>query len=172
MISNPQKPQFNPEIKYRIAQSSDLESLYSFAEQAYKLKLQKESKAEALPLDDMDFMMKVWESRFRKEALEHYLKMGWSFVAERGDSSSQKIVGFFIGQPLLFFQGQTQTLWVEEAMESESGVLKELLDVAYRLARDKHFQRVIFPESMKETVELLGSKIQKLEEVIWLKTTK
>lgn len=162
----------NSKIKYRIAQTADLDQLYLFAETNYKLKLQFETDPEN-QLDDMDFMMKVWESRFRKEALEHYLKLGWSFIAE---DEQGKMVGFFLGQPLLFFQGQTQTLWVEEAMEDfgfeNQTILKELLDIAYKLSREKHFQRVIYPKSLIEVVSKLGPKVQTIDEVVWLKTTK
>ena len=51
-------------IDYRIAQTQDLENIYQFALQKLKLRYPNE----------MECMIKVWESRFRKESLEHYLK--------------------------------------------------------------------------------------------------
>lgn len=147
-------------IEYRIAQAADLEAVYKFAEEKLK---------ESVP-DDTERMMKIWDSRFRKEALEHYLKLGWSFIAEDQD---QKIQGYFLGQPLLFFEGKTQTLWVEDVQAASEQIAAELAEISYKLSRDKHFQKVILPESLKPVLELKNIKSQQQSDSwIWCKTTK
>lgn len=147
---------------YRIAQISDLDSIYNLA-----LKKLKSSHAE---IDEMDLMMKVWESRFRKESLEHYLKLGWSFIGL--DPKTQQITGFFLGQPFLFFQGQTQTLWVECLVAETKDVEDQLLEITYKLARDKHFQRVVYDYTLNEKLLTLNQRVQHHDPLVWVKTTK
>ncbi len=146
---------------YRIAQSADLENIYSFA----FLSLQKETP------DEMECMMKVWSSRFRKEALEHYLKFGWSFVAE--NQESETIQGFFLAQPILFLEGQTQSLWVELVQAENKQIETELVEIAYKLSKDKHLQRVIFSEETKTLLDEKKIKYQNSpSQWISCKTTK
>lgn len=144
---------------YRIAQLSDLEEVYQFAENQLR---------KSIP-DEMELMIQVWNSRFRKEALDHYLKNGWSFVA----TQENKIAGYFLGQPFLFFEGQTQTLWVDDFQSLDLEVESQLVEIAYKLARDKHLQRVILP---KKALNLKFEKplpFQKWsDDYVWLKTTK
>lgn len=92
--------------------------------------------------NEMDRMFNSWHSKARKEALIHYLPMGWSFMATDHDS---QLVGYFLGQPLLFFDGQTQSLWIEHLQFSSLQARDALTELAYRLSREKHFQRVYFP---------------------------
>lgn len=167
----------NGQIFYRIAQPEDLENIYQFAEKKM---------AEVIP-DEMERMMKIWSSRFQKEALEHYLKLGWSFIAEEGLAGNtkesqetkaladtvevRKIVGFFIGQPFLFFQGRTQSLWIEYIIARNLEIKKELVEIAYKLARDKHFQQVLFPEEIEGLTTAF--RLQKIAEpFLFTKTTK
>lgn len=147
-------------VNYRIAQPDDLEKIFEFS--SYELK--------KTIVDDAEHMMAIWNSRFRKEALEHYLKLGWSFIAE---NSEQQIQGYFLGQPILFFQGQTQTLWVEVMMTRSQEILEELIEIAYKLSKDKHIQQVIFPQ--KSAAEFKKGNIyfhELKESVVWAKTTK
>ncbi len=147
-------------VDYRIAQMSDLEAIYQFSEEKLK---------ELVP-DDTERMMKIWDSRFRKEALEHYLKLGWSFVAE---DDNQRIQGYFLGQPLLFFEGNTQTLWVEHIQASQENIAADLVEISYKLSREKHFQKVILPQSAFSILDLKDIKYQKQSDSwIWCKTTK
>lgn len=102
--------------------------------------------------DETERELAAWNSRWRKEALNHYLPMGWSFICRDTSqqstfSSEGQLVGYFIAQPLLFFDGNTQTLWVEHLQFSSLQARDELCDLAYRLSREKHLQRVIFPSS-------------------------
>lgn len=151
------------ELRYRIAQSSDIDSIYAFAENQLK---------KAIP-DDMERMIKIWESRFRKEALEHYLKSGWSFVATVEKEKEEIVQGFFLGQPLLFFEGLTQTLWVEEIQAATSQVEESLIEIAYKLSKDKHFQKVIFPSSSEEGLRSKNIKYNQQDNSwLWCKTTK
>ena len=152
--------QHKNEISYRIAQLDDVESVYEF-------ELQKTSVSGA---DEYEKMMAVWSSPFRKESLEHYFKLGWSFLAL---DSARRVVGFFLGQPLLFFDQQTQSLWIEHVSANNLFISTELVDIAYRLAREKHFQRVLVSENIKSLNLEKPFPFQKWERSIsYLKTTK
>jgi len=147
-------------LTYRIAQPHDSDLIYNYAHNKLKM---------SIP-DEMELMMKVWESNFRKEALEHYLKLGWSFIAE---DSSGKIAGFFLGQPFLFVDAQTQTLWVECLQADNFKIESELADIAIKLSRDKHLQRVILPDQVLTLHFDKPYNFQKWSEKhVWVKTTK
>ncbi len=94
--------------------------------------------------------MKAWSARWREESLRHYLAQGWSYGIER----EGELKGFILCQPLLFFRGHTQTLWVEELMAANPSLQQELLEAAYRWARDKHFQ-VLLLESERVSPEVI-----------------
>lgn len=147
-------------INYRIAEAADLDTIYAFAEDKLRLKFP----------DQMELMMAVWESRFRKEALEHYLKLGWSFLAY--DLNNQ-VHGFFLGQPLLFFQGRTQTLWVEYILANSTKIQSDLADIAIKLSRDKHLQEVVFPEEVRDLQFERNYQFNEIQnKMTWVKTTK
>lgn len=93
--------------------------------------------------DEADRMIAGWNSKFRVEALNHYIPLGWSFLAR--DPESKQLVGYFIAQPLLFLDGQTQSLWVEHVQYSSLQARDQLCELAYKLGREKHLQRVYFP---------------------------
>lgn len=93
--------------------------------------------------DESDRMIAGWNSKFRVEALNHYIPLGWSFLAR--DPETQLLVGYFIAQPLLFLDGQTQSLWVEHVQYTSLQARDELCELAYKLGREKHLQRVYFP---------------------------
>lgn len=124
-------------ITYRIAQLDDVENAFNYE---YKKNFSAE-------IDEIENQIIVWNSFFRKESLEHYFKSGWSFLAL---DSQQKIVGFFMGQALLFLDKQTQSLWVEYISASTSEIYTELVDIAYRLSREKHFQKVLFSDVVEK----------------------
>lgn len=145
--------------RFRIAQQTDLDEIYNFAENEYK---------KIIP-DEFERMIKIWDSRFRKESLEHYLKLGWSFIAE----IDQKIEGFILAQPFLFVRGQTQSLWVEDIMASNNVIQNELLEIGYKLSRDKHLQGVMISNQHIKLINDLNLKFTPLdEELLWIKTTK
>ena len=124
-------------ITYRIAQLEDVEAVYQFE---IKKNFSNDS-------ESFENKMAVWDSHYRTEALNHYFKTGWSFIAH---DSEKNVVGFFIGQALLFLEKQTQSLWVEYISAINSEIKTELVDIAYRLAREKHFQRVLFAKSLEQ----------------------
>ncbi|WP_374034550.1 hypothetical protein ACES2I_00975 [Bdellovibrio bacteriovorus] len=117
----------------RVIQPEDLQQI---------LDLENKKLAETYP-DEMERMIATWNSKFRVEALNHYISLGWSFLAVEQDTD--KLMGYFIAQPLLFLDGQTQTLWVEHVQYSSLQARDELCELAYKLGREKHLQRVYFP---------------------------
>lgn len=148
------------EMTYRIAQLDDVETVYNF-------ELGQTSQSSD---DEFEKMIAVWSSPFRKESLEHYFKLGWSFIAF---NAKKEVVGFFLGQPLLFFDQQTQSLWIEHVSGINSTISTELVDIAYRLAREKHFQRVLLSEKIQKLDLQKSFPFQDWERTIqFLKTTK
>ena len=148
------------EIHYRIAQLADVEKVYLF----------ETNKRFSHIVDEYEQQMAVWSEPFRKESLEHYFKLGWSFLAL---SKNNEIIGFFLGQPLLFFANHTQTLWLEYISAIDISVSTELVDIAYRLAKEKHFQRVLLSEDIQAMNLEKQFPFQKWEKNInFLKTTK
>ena len=116
----------------RVIQADDLQDIQDLENR----KLQ-----EAYP-DEMESMMAGWNSKFRVEALNHYIGLGWSFLAR---DEENKLMGYLIAQPLLFFDGHTQSLWVEHVQYCSLQARDELCELAYKLGREKHLQRVYFP---------------------------
>lgn len=123
-------------VSFQIIQSSDLEDILEFEQKIMEKNI----------TDESERMIQSWHSRGRKESLAHYLPMGWSFIARDKDN---KILGYFLGQPLLFFDGFTQSLWVEHIQSTDSSILEQLCEIAYKLSREKHFQKVYFPKGIK-----------------------
>ncbi|WP_374076877.1 hypothetical protein [Bdellovibrio bacteriovorus] len=117
----------------RVIQADDLQDI---------LDLENKKLQETYP-DEMERMMAGWNSKFRVEALNHYIALGWSFLAR--DQESNKLMGYFIAQPLLFLDGHTQSLWVEHVQHCSLQARDELCELAYKLGREKHLQRVYFP---------------------------
>jgi hypothetical protein len=115
-------------LDLRILQPADKEAVLAFAK----------TRLAARVFDPSEREMESWSARWRPEALDHYLPLGWSFAAYRlpGD----ELVGFILGQPLLFFRGLTQTLWLELIEANEPQIEAALIDCAQRWARDKHLQ--------------------------------
>lgn len=117
----------------RVVQADDLQDI---------LDLENKKLHEAYP-DEMERMIAGWNSKFRVEALNHYIPLGWSFLVR--DESDHQLLGYFIAQPLLFLNGHTQSLWVEHVQYSSLQARDELCELAYKLGREKHLQRVYFP---------------------------
>ena len=148
------------EITFRIAQLDDVEKVFN-----YESKKHYNSE-----LDEIENQIIIWNSFFRKEALEHYFKTGWSFLAV---DNEQNIAGFFMGQALLFLDKQTQSLWVEYISASTPEIYTELVDISYRLSREKHFQKVLYSDVVQKsnlTKELPFKQWER--NVSYLKTTK
>jgi hypothetical protein len=128
--------------------------------------------------DETERMLQSWISPWRPEALTHYVTNGWSFLArdeerKTANSPNGELVGYFIAQPLLFFDGQTQSLWVEHVQFSSLEARDQLCDLAYRLGKDKHLQRVYFPNTPALSPTLKSMKAQEWStQTLYFKTTK
>ena len=152
----------------RVITKLDLDEILDFE----KFKLQE------LIADEMEREMKSWNARWRKESLEHYLPQGWSFLVRDRSSTSPfssegLLVGYFIAQPILFFDGNTQNLWVEHIQFSTLQARDELCELAYKLSREKHLQQVFFPDSQSIQNSIKNLKSQTWDpKVLFIKTTK
>ena len=122
-------------MNFQIIQSSDLDDIIQFEQKLL---------AQTMP-EEMERTMHSWHARWRKESLEHYLPMGWSFLAR---NEKNELIGYFLGQPLLFFDGFTQSLWIEYVQAENDSVRDQLCEIAYKLSREKHFQKVYFPKGI------------------------
>lgn len=126
----------------RVIQTSDLDEIVDF----------EKTKLKETMTDEMERELHSWNARWRNESLNHYLPMGWSFLARDRNQPSKfsnegLLVGYFLAQPFLFFDGHTQSLWVEHMQCASLQACNELCELAYKLSREKHFQKVLLPES-------------------------
>ena len=128
--------------------------------------------------DENERTFHSWSARWRPEALEHYIPMGWSFLARDNEitspsSSEGALAGYFLAQPFLFMEGQTQRLWVEHLNYSSLQARDELCDLAYRLSREKHFQQVLFPNMLGIANSITMMKAESWQPSVFsVKTTK
>lgn len=120
-------------------------------------------------INEIELQMHSWSAKWRKEYLEYYFKLGWSFIAK---DSFGSVHGYFLAQPLLFFNNQTQSLWVDHLTADTSDAKHELCDLAVRLAKDKHFQRVYFLNSSNYGLDMSFSIEQSDMDIRYIKTTK
>jgi hypothetical protein len=95
--------------------------------------------------DEMERLIFSWNCRWRKESLEHYIPLGWSFCARK----ENQLTGYFIAQALLFFDGQTQSMWVEHMQFTDTESRTALIELAVKLGREKHLQKVYFPNEQE-----------------------
>lgn len=154
------------ELVYQVATLFEIDEIYGFAEERLKI----------IEPDETARVFRGWNSRWRREALEYYLPRGWSFTARRkaqGSGERGVVVGFFLAQPFIFVRGMTQTLWVEHLEADSNDVSAGLLDVALRLAREKHLQRVLLAEPPLDMAPLARWPHHRLsDEIIEIATTK
>ena len=123
-------------INLQIIQVSDMDDIINFEQKLLAVEIP----------DEMERTIHSWHCRWRQESLNHYLPMGWSFLAR---NDQKQLVGYFIAQPLLFFDGFTQSLWVEHIQAIDHSIRDQLCEVAYKLSKEKHFQEVYFPKGIK-----------------------
>ncbi len=152
----------------RVAQIEDLDEI---------LDLEKRKLQETIP-NESDRELASWNARWRREALEHYLPLGWSFLARDEQtkspfSSEGLLLGYFLAQPLLFLSGQTQSLWLEHLQHTSLMARDELCELAYKIAREKHLQKVYFPNA-----NMIANSVKQFKSELWapnvieIKTTK
>ncbi len=112
-------------INAKILRVRDLEAVISFEKDLLIQNIE----------DEMEREFSSWEAPWRMEALEHYLPLGWSFALWEGEEAESPLMGYFLGQPLLFFKGLTQSLWVEHMQARTPDIKNELIDIAYKVRR-------------------------------------
>lgn len=161
------------QLAFQVLSANDIDEILAFANQQHQSRVG----------DENERIFQSWHARWRREALEHYLKLGWSFIArtaptthqaERADSERAVCVGFFLAQPLLFFRGQTQSLWLEHIDAVSGPGLAALADVAVRVAREKHLQCVLVENTEAAHLALAAWAPQPLndQQILMVKTTK
>ena len=152
----------------RVIDTADLAEILEFEDRKMR---------EVIP-DETERMLAGWSSRSRKEALEHYIPIGWSFLVREtlqasAHSPEGLLLGYFIAQPLLFIDGQTQTLWIESLSYLSLQARDELCLLAQKLGREKHLQRVYFPNQHGIVNGLTGMKYANWQpNSLYIKTTK
>jgi len=133
-------------IDFKIFGSDDIERIRIFEEAQLAHREPDEVKREMLS----------WSVPWRNESLVFYASKGWSFVIEETESPERQLVGYSLGQVLLFFRNQTQVLWIEhfnleESFVKEAEELKKiavrLIDMIKRYGREKHLQSVCITSS-------------------------
>ncbi|MEK6554048.1 MAG: hypothetical protein AABZ31_02315 [Bdellovibrionota bacterium] len=126
----------------RILQSSDLDAVLQFERARLKASAtHEESNASEMASFEIDML--EWHAPWRKEALEHYLPQGWSFSLWSESGASGQLQAYFLAQPQVFTRGLTQTLWMEQLSATTQAQSDQLLEIAYKLCREKHFQKLI-----------------------------
>jgi hypothetical protein len=148
-------------LDFQVLSAPNLDEVYAFGEARLK---------KAIPNED-ERKLASWSVKWRKEELEHYLKLGWSFYAKRDG----RVTGFFLAQPLLFFRGNTQTLWVEHLECEDHQTTESLVEIALKISREKHLQCVLFSDTSDANLKmaLARYKPQPLtDSIVEVKTSK
>ena len=135
---------------YRVVKEHEIDQLFEFA------KMLHEKKNSAEGGDPFAAEMASWSAPWRRESLEHYLKLGWSMSAWSEDGETLK--GFSLAQPLPFYKGLTQTLWLEHVMAESQEIELGLLEVSYKWARDKHLQNLALNPELTELLQISDYK--------------
>lgn len=120
-------------LQMLVAQTTEMDEISDYEQKRLK---------ENFP-DENDRIFQSWQAPYRKESLQHYLSTGWCYLARK----ENLLMGYFLAQPLLFFDGQTQSLWIEHVQYSSLQARDELCQLAYKIAQEKRFQRIYFPNS-------------------------
>jgi len=124
--------------------------------------------------DPMMAEIESWTSPWRQESLNHYLPTGWCFGGFQRDknNSESELKCYFIAQPLLFLSRQTQSLWVEHIYYENPKDGYEIFEIAWKLSREKHFQKVYFPKYI-QSLNLSVIKVSDWDpQYVEIKTTK
>lgn len=127
----------------RVLQLTDKDDIYQFEQKLIRCRVE----------DEIEREFAAWHAAWRAESLEHYLPLGWSFGIFDDD-----LKGYFLGQPQLFTQGMTQTLWLEHIGYADESLKDELIDIARRICREKHFQMLHVNISDSETIKIKTAK--------------
>lgn len=128
-----------------------------------------ESQMQSKDLDPLAFM-KNWSAPWREESLDHYLKLGWSMA----HIENNEVKGYILVQPVLFFGGLTQSLWVELVRASTSEIAESLFEAVIRVSKEKHLQQVFFNSKLLPDFEMISKQfnIETHSELAFVKTTR
>lgn len=116
--------------------------------------------------DPLNFI-KNWSSSWRPESLNYYLNLGWSM----GYFEDKNLKGYILAQPLLFFKGQTQSLWLEELrVQNIERVLQDeigqtLFEALVKISKEKHLQQVLFHKSLIEKFKCFSQALERSQEI-------
>lgn len=125
--------------------------------------------------DPLAFMVS-WSAPWRDESLDHYLNLGWSmgFFNHAEMLKRSDLEGYVLVQPILFFRGLTQSLWIESIRADSAEVFSTLLEGILRVAKEKHLQQVFFHQSLFQDFESESNrfKIESLSEFSFVRTTR
>lgn len=149
----------------RVLRKEDLETILNY----------EKLRAERYESDPVERELKSWHASWRKESLEHYLGLGWSFGMwdDSVAKDTPKLTGYFLAQPQLFLRGLTQSLWVERLVADDSRLASELVEIAYKISREKHFQKVLFYLQEDAPIESSIFQLQSAQpDYVELKTAK
>lgn len=148
------------EYKIAILEESDVEAIRNLERQKFLNQ----------GISEIEISMEEWNSRWRTEYVEHYWKIGWSFTVRNKEG---QLIGYTLAQPVLFFEGQTQSLWVDVISCQDGPCLSLLIDTTIKLGREKHLQRVYFPATaeIRATKEMAKSLLLD-SKICFVKTTK
>lgn len=152
-------------LEIRILQITDVDAVSSFERERLK------AQPSFIEKSDIELEMEEWHAPWRKEALEYYLPLGWSFSVW----SENKLVGYFLGQPQVFTRGLTQTLWLERLIAPTQNIADQLIELAYRVCKEKHFQKLIIrmPLELSEITTGLPFRIEKHQDNLFeIKTSR
>lgn len=119
--------------------------------------------------DPMAFM-KNWSSPWREESLDHYLSLGWCMA----HIFEGEVKGYVLVQPILFFLGHTQSLWIESVRAQSEEISAELFEAIVKVSKDKHMQQVFFNSNLLQDFESHNKsfKIETHSEFSFIKTTR
>lgn len=114
--------------------------------------------------------MDSWSAPWREESLDHYLGLGWCM----GYFEAEVLKSYILVQPILFFKGLTQSLWVEAVRSDSEAMFSTLLEAVIRVSKEKHLQQVFFHQTLFQDFESQAKsfKIESLSEFSFVKTTR
>ncbi len=130
------------DVQMRVLRGTDLESIFKFLEQKNK---------------DLDFeqQMELWNHPERKESVEFYVNTGWCLGVFAHDD---ELVAYSLAQAFVFKNGQTQSLWIEW-VDGPKEQKKLLFEAQKKIAREKHFQKVLHSEYLVGFVNDLNEEV-------------
>lgn len=143
---------------FRVIEKTDFEELQDFENR----------KLTEIHTNEIELSMARWESRWRPESMQFYIQTGWCFLVRNSDVESPSstegiLVGYFLAQPLTFLDGQTQSLWIEHISYSTLEARDRLCELAYQLSKEKHLQKVYFPNQTS-----VHNSIQNMKPTPWI----